>query len=332
MTYIAREGGRFITVVPETRKECAWFYEWKRKHEVSWKPLVKRKDYRHAGRFHSYRGFESPLPSEEGYRIVWIASSQKRDQDIQTRQVRIEKTIVALDALKAKIGERKWWTKERIATAVSDILSKYHSDKWFTWKVVSTDTTSFKQKRKGRPSKNSEYLKVVKQTWSFEALPDPQAIQIDSEKDGIFPLITNMTAAQISMKDVLLKYKYQPYIEKRHQEFKTVFAAAPVYLKTPHRIEALMFIYYLVLLLNALIERQLRIAMAHAGLASLPLYPEKRRCQFPTTARVIELFKNQRKHLLKEGTKDVRTFFDPINDLQLTILKLLEIPAASYRE
>ncbi len=32
MTFIATEGGRFILVVPETRTECAWFYEWKRSH------------------------------------------------------------------------------------------------------------------------------------------------------------------------------------------------------------------------------------------------------------------------------------------------------------
>lgn len=65
------------------------------------------------------------------------------------------------------------------------------------------------------------------------------------------------------MKDVLLNYKYQPYIGKRHQLFKSVLEAAPVYLKSPQRIEALMFVYFVALLLNALFERELRLSFIH---------------------------------------------------------------------
>jgi transposase len=330
MSHITKEGGRFISVMPDTRKECGWFYQWKRTHPVEWKPLLKRRDYRNYGRSHRYRGFESPLPSEEGLRILWIASSQKKDQDILARQTRIEKTIQALDTLKTKVASRRWWTKERIGKAVSDILAKYRSAKWFAWKVVSTDAVTFKHKGKGRPGKNSEYRKIVKQAWSFEALPDPRTIQADSEKDGIFPLITNIPAAEMTMKEILLKYKYQPCIEKRHQQFKTVFSSAPVFLKAPHRIEALMFVYFLVLLLNALIERELRLSMAKSSVSSLPLYPEQRRCKFPTTARLIELFRNQRKHSLKEGPKQVRLFFDPLTEIQETVLDLLKISKKDY--
>jgi transposase len=329
ISYIATEGGRFISVLPETRKECGWFYQWKHTHAVEWKPLLKRRDYRQYGRFHRYRGFESPLPSQEGLRILWIASSQKRDQDIQTRQTRIEKTIQALDTLKSRVVSRRW-TKERIDTAVRQILAKYRSEKWFAWKLVSNDAVTFKQKGKGRPGKSSQYVKIVKQSWSFEALPDPLAIQADAEKDGIFPLITNIPAEEMSMKEILLKYKYQPYIEKRHQQFKTVFVAAPVWLKLPHRIEALMFVYFIVLLLNSLIERELRLSMAKSGVPSLPLYPEERRCKFPTTTRLIELFRNQRKHSLKEGNKQVRLFFDPIISIQETILDLLKVPKENF--
>ena len=330
MDHLLKEGGRFISVLPETRKECGWFYQWKHTHAVDWKPLLKRRDYRHDGRFHRYRGFESPLPSQEGLRILWIASSQKRDQDIQTRQTRIEKTIQALDTLKGKVASRRSWTKERIGTAVSQILAKHRSEKWFAWKLISTDVVTFKQTGKGRPGKSSQYLKVVKQTWTFEALPDPLAIRADAEKDGIFPLITNIPATEMSMKEILLKYKYQPYIEKRHEQFKTVFDAAPVYLKLPHRIEALMFVYFVVLLLNSLIERELRLSMAKSGVPTLPLYPEERRCRFPTTARLIELFRNQRKHSLKEGPKQVRLFFDPLIEIQQTVLDLLKISKKDY--
>ena len=71
-------------------------------------------------------------------------------------------------------------------------------------------------------------------------MPNGIKIQEDALFDGMFPLITNMETKEISTKEVLQKYKFQPYIEKRHQQFKSEFEAAPVFLKSPHRIEALI--------------------------------------------------------------------------------------------
>jgi len=68
------------------------------------------------------------------------------------------------------------------------------------------------------------------------------------------------------MGEVLKKYKFQPYIEKRHQLFKSVFEAATAFLKPSHRIEAFMFVCFIVLTLNALIERGLRLAMVDKGI------------------------------------------------------------------
>ncbi|KKL14511.1 hypothetical protein LCGC14_2514920, partial [marine sediment metagenome] len=191
--------------------------------------------------------------------------------------------------------------------------------------MVVKEVETYKQKGKGRPGNNTEYVKMVREKWTFEAMPNGMKIQEDADTDGLFPLITNMDGEVLSMKDVLEKYKFQPYIEKRHQQFKSVFEAAPVFLKLPHRIEALMFVYFIVLLLNALIERELRLAMRKEKIRSLPLYPEKRKCKYPTTARIIDLFSNLRRHILFEGTKMVKCFYDPISELQEQILDLLII-------
>lgn len=331
MTYIAKEGGRFISVLPETRKECEWFKTWFRSHNVDWQELLRRPDNRRPeSREHVYWGYESPMASDEGYRIIWISSSQKQEQDAQRRQRKIEKTIKALDTLKGKVGTWKWKTKKQIEKAVEDIFKKNQSERWFDWKMVVKEIETYKQKGKGRPGNSTEYVKTVKEKWTFEAMPNGMKIQEDADTDGLFPLITNMDAEVLSMKDVLEKYKFQPYIEKRHQQFKSVFDAAPVFLKLPHRIEALMFVYFIVLLLNALIERELRLAMRKERIRSLPLYPEKRKCKYPTTARIIDLFSNLRKHILFEGTKMVKCFYDPISELQEQILDLLIISKNHY--
>jgi len=47
-----------------------------------------------------------------------------------------------------------------------------------------------------------------------------------------------------------------------------------------------------------LLERELRQAMARAGLDSLPLYPEGRPCRRPTTRRVIDGLASLTRHRL----------------------------------
>ena len=215
--------------------------------------------------------------------------------------------------------------KKLIEKAIEEVFAKYGSGRWFDWKMVSKQIETYKQKGKGRPGKNTEYVKNVKDKWTFEAMPNGIKIQEDALFDGMFPLITNMEAKDLSMKEVLLKYKFQPYIEKRHQQFKSAFEAAPVYLKLPHRIEALMFVYFIVLLINALIERELRLAMEREKIQSLPLYPEHRECKYPTAIRITDLFSDQRRHILFSGSKKVKYFFDSLSDLQAKILDLLNV-------
>ena len=331
MTYIAKEGGRFISVLPEIRKECSQFKSWIRSSNVEWQQL----EIKPAGRSldtgeHLYWGYECPIPSEEGYRIIWILDSFKQDQDGRKRQSRIEKTIKALGILKSKVGKRKWKTKKQIEEAAEDIFTKYKSGRFFDWKMVVKEVETYRQKKKGRPGNNTEYVKIVKEKWTFEAMPNGIKIQDDAATDGMFPLITNIEASDLSMSEVLEKYKFQPYIEKRHQQFKSVFEAAPVFLKLPHRIEALMFVYFIVLTLNALIERELRLAMAKKGIGSLPLYPENRRCKYPTTTRIIELFSNLRRHILFDGGKEIKCFYDPISELQEQVLDLFNVSKDHY--
>jgi len=43
-----------------------------------------------------------------------------------------------------------------------------------------------------------------------------EALRAEARTDGVFPLATNLETAKASKKEVVLIYKYQPYVEKRH--------------------------------------------------------------------------------------------------------------------
>src|SRR5262249_37610717 len=111
-------------------------------------------------------------------------------------------------------------------------------------------------------------------------------------------------------------------------QLKTDFEVAPVYLKEVSRIQALLCLYFFVLLVQALLERELRRAMDRREVESLPLYPEGRACHYPTTPRLIEVFENVQRHHAVVGSNPAVVLTTELSRLQRQILKLLGVPMA----
>jgi transposase len=131
---------------------------------------------------------------------------------------------------------------------------------------------------------------------------------------------------------VLEAHKGQPRLEKRFEQLKTVHEIAPVFLKNPARIEAFFTVYFLALLIQALIERELRQTMKRERLKALPLYPEERRCAHPTTEQVLRLFSHAERHVLsRSGRVVVQRFEAELTPLQRQVLGLLGVPASGFR-
>ena len=157
--------------------------------------------------------------------------------------------------------------------------------------------------------------------------PDAR-IAADASSDGIFPLVTNVV--NLNELELLKTYKRQPAIEKRFSQLKTDFEVAPVYLKSVHRIQALLCVYFFALLAEALLERQLRQAMQRDEIEALPIYPEGRACRWPTTRRLIDLFEPVQRHTLVHGKRPAQTLVTDLTRLQRKLLKLLGLSAKNY--
>ena len=130
---------------------------------------------------------------------------------------------------------------------------------------------------------------------------------------------------------MLAAHKGQPKIEKRFEQVKTVHEIAPVFLKNEGRIEALFTLYFLALLVQALIERELRLAMRRDHIEELPIYPEQRLCRRPTTEQILRLFSLAERHVLMRGEQTVQLFPPELTDLQRQVLDLLGVPRSSYQ-
>ena len=185
----------------------------------------------------------------------------------------------------------------------------------------------FKQARRGRPGPDTAYLKITKRRFDMQWVIDEDAIAYDRRSDGCYPLMTNdrtLTPAQ-----VLEAHKGQPMIEKRFEQVKTVHEIAPVFLKNEGRIEALFTLYAIALLVQALIERELRQRMA-ANIEELPLYPEARARRRPTTEQILRLFSLAERVSVLANGEVIRVFPPELTELQRQVLGLLGVPSSAY--
>ncbi len=157
---------------------------------------------------------------------------------------------------------------------------------------------------------------------------DKKALAREKNVDGIFPLLC--TDKNIAPKSALSAYKYQPRLEKRFSQLKSIHNAAPLLFKNIERVEAIMFCFFVSLILQAVIEREVRNNMKKNKIDKLPIYPEHRLSYHPTTAKIFDRFCETSTYLLMEGTQGIQEFADSLKEIQLTILKLLNMSEYVY--
>jgi len=330
MDHINNRGGRFVTVLPRSRREDRAFRDWIFDHTPDWTEADRRPGPRSGEPDQVWHTTPAQAPSADGYRIVWIRSSSKIDRDAEARRARIAKAIAAVDNLNQRLASPKTRIRTVVAVeaAAAAALDATGAARWITFKIEETIEETFRQENRGRPGARTRYRRITRTHHRIGWTVNEDVVAHDAASDGCFPLITNDTT--LTGAEVLAAYRYQPNLERRNHMLKGPQAVAPVYLQTPHRIEALLLCQFLALLVGALIERQIRTAMAADELTSIPLYPELRSCPAPSATRILEIFTGISRHHLTDHNGRVIQIFEPtLTPLQHQVLELLDIPATN---
>lgn len=329
MAYLHQRQGRFVTVLPRTRSEDGAFRALVAKGQVAWRPLWEKTD--DEGQvIDRYSASDHPATTAEGYRLAWYHSLRKAESDAVARSGRIEKALKQLAALREKLRSprTRYRQEAKVAEAVADILASCGAEAWIVAEVQPQTQETFRQDHRGRPGKDTHYVRKVATRFDVVYRIDDARVAADATGDGIFPLVTNVT--DLSELELLHAYKRQPAIEKRFSQLKTDFEVAPVYLKAVHRIQALLCVYFFALLVEALLERQLRQAMQRKEIEALPMYPEGRPCRWPTARRVMDLFESVQRHVLVQGHRPAEVLITELTRLQRKLLRLLGLSAKDY--
>jgi len=331
--YIDERGGRFITVLPRSRKEDNQFKQWLQDNLPPWQEIAQ---YPHPrlkdGDPDILRAVESPIPDADGFRLIWFHSSHKRQRDFQSRQDAINRALKGLSELKAKLeGPRcRYSTKQGVADAAEKLVHEAGASQWLAYEIEECKEESFLQETRGCPGNSTRWRRKVKIRYRLSWNSRTDRIASDARTDGIFPLVTNDRKA--SMLEVLTAYKSkQPLIEKRHDLLKNTLEVTPAFLKNIGRLEAFLFLTYIAITVHALIERHLRMAMANQKIKKLPLYPEGRQCRTPTMARLIDNFEALQRHVLLKGRTVIQQFVPELTDLHRKLLDLLGLSTNAYQ-
>jgi transposase len=332
MDYIDRAGGRFVTVMPRNRLEDEEFRKWIQTNTPDWECVWDRPNPRHAdGPRDCWYVYRAELLSAEVCSVVWVWSSLLTLRQEARRRRNIAAATEQLKLVRQRLAGAK--TRLRGAAEIDQhvkmILDRYSVSRYLKVNRTVREEHLFRQARRGRPGPETAYRKITRRRFDIEWSTDEEAIAYDHKSDGMYPLMTN--DRKLSAADVLQAHKGQPMIEKRFEQVKTVHQIAPIFLKNEGRIEALFTLYFLALLVQALIERELRLAMQRENITELPLYPEQRDCERPTTEQILRLFSLAQRHKLSQGAHTLQVFKVEFTDLQRQLLILLGISEQAFQ-
>jgi transposase len=329
MAYVHQHGGRFLTLIPRTRNEDRAFRAALAQGQVRWRAIHEMRDTK-GEIVDRFAVSEEPALSAEGYRLVWYHSTRKAENDVAARVRQVDRALGELAELQEKLtGPRtRYHEQAKVAAAVEAILEARGVKSWITTTITERAVEKYHQEGRGRPSEKTRYIRTVRPQYELKYEINHAVLAAEQRGDGVFPLITN--DLKLTEQEMLLAYKGQPMVEKRFAQLKTDFAVAPIYLKEASRIQALLCMYFFVLLVEALLERELRQAMVRTKVDRLRFYPEGRACSYPTVPRLIEVFEDVHRHQLKGGTEPAVVLTTELNPLQRTILRLLGIPQSAY--
>jgi transposase len=321
-------GGRFISVMPRSWKEDAWFREEVKQGKIKWQRILSRKNNRKPdSKVDHYELADGSYQTSQGYLLHWIRSSQKAEQDSQTRQRHIDDALVGLSEVQSGLNQYRLKSYKNIEKKITQVLKENGSEAWIVYEINEHKGYKVSHQGVGRPRKGDNGEKLETKYFSISFAVNQEAVKWEAMTDGVFPLITN--AEQMSAKRVLEVYKFQPFLEKRHSQLKSQQEISPVYLKKGERVVAFLHVHIMALMVATLIERTLRKAMQKKDIEVLPLYPEGRACRHPTIFDLVRLFRGVERYEV-EDRQGVTIFPAELTDTQKQVLKLLEVPLSFY--
>lgn len=251
--------------------------------------------------------------------VVHSQAAEKRER--KSLEKRIAQEADKIEREMRRLAKEEFASEEAARKAVSR-----SGRRWTMHRLEFTCRSVPHYGRRGRPAGDAEPEWVGWRVEGWQIRQEKEAVEAAWARCGKFILATNeLDDAALPAREMLMAYKGQGVGPERGFRFlkDPLFFADSLFLKSPRRIMALIMIMGLALLVYALAERKLRLALEERG-ETLPNQVGKP-TQRLTMRRVFQIFEGIDVLVIHTSTT-VRRQVINLSDLHRRILHLLGPP------
>jgi transposase len=328
MAHIHDNDGFFIAPAPMYESYKSAFYAALDHHPLE--TLLPYKDQIN-------RAFEVPLQVEHNdkeypFRMIILFDHGLFARKSSTLRNRAAKTNEAFKHLNEKLNKYSLKTEQSIDQACSSILTKYQTSDFFRYTIHNDPIISYKNKKRGRVKANEqpEKVAVYQDRFTVSISFDKSTFDNALYQAGYYPLITNKSADELSLHEAMMAHKNQYKCEHTNRRAKSGYNLEPIYLHTPERIEAFLFLFKIALQLLVLIERTARRNIEQRDRGLDHLMPNRKDVRNPRTESLLAAFSYvvSGQILLHDGS--IHGFVSELTTSQKDILSILDVPSEYF--
>ncbi len=263
LSKLSRQGVQFISRLPETfslaaeLKEEAW-------NSDSWDNIGKLAAAA-TDKASVYRTWQTVRELDgEQLGFVVVHSSNLEERKKKTLCKEIERKKKELCQKSAELRKQSFACEED-AIRSGEKLNNYVNKAGFNSEVLITKEEEIAYSGKGRPKRGTE--PEVRISWHVEVQVGEMRESVVEHKRRLastFVLIYKLLENK-SGEEILRSYKNQDKVEQGFKFLKQPLNLGPVYTKKPERVEALGYIFLIVLLLAKYLEYRVRVSMTECG-------------------------------------------------------------------
>ena len=211
-------------------------------------------------------------------RVIFVFSTADQKVVQQQRQKQIQRIKDELRQIELSVAAGRYNDKmTAVSKRVARAFNSGNSDGYFTWEL--TKLTPVELKAATKSTVRGGRVPTHGFTWSF----DESLVTADEANDGYSAIVTTVPLTTHNADTVFTMFREQNLVEHVNRQFKGPLAVRPVFLHSPERVEALVFLLMISLMVYFLVQRTYRENTPQDA-------PEKERRT--TTATILTAFRS----------------------------------------
>ena len=222
------------------------------------------------------------------HRFVVVKSSALRKKKENTAVKKIEKIVERFKSKSNKLSKQAFACEEDASREIERLITEGEKENLFpNYEIEAKESIVYG--KKGRPKKNEQGTKITNYFIVLKDIAmDEMVIKRKIEAEGSFVLITTILDRDEYSDELILKeYKQQYSVEQAFRFLKTPVFLGQVFLKKKERVEALGYVFILVLVIASYLEYRVRKSLKTNG--EYLHQPGSHKTQRPTTKTILEV-------------------------------------------